>query len=77
MDVIDAAKWFAIGEVLSDWKEGLTADEVLDEVELMTDDVTVWQPFEDYDGAFVRITIENMAEHAQQLINTITGDLKC
>ena len=69
MLVSDKAKWFAIGEMLADWKEGLTADQVLSEIELNTDDVTYWEPFEHYDGDQMYEWVMNLAEHAQKLMD--------
>lgn len=71
MNISDEAKWFAINEYLSSWEEGLTADEVISEVELMTDDVLIWEPFEHMDGEKVAELIMNLAENAQSLIDSI------
>lgn len=67
----DIALWFAIGEVLSDWKESMTVDEVLSEVELMTDDVAVWEPFAVYDGPQVVEIILELAYDVQMLIDQV------
>ena len=67
--ISDKAKWFAIGEILSSWPDDLTADQVISEVELATDDVVVWEPFENWDGEDVADYIRGMAQSAQKLID--------
>lgn len=66
------AKWFAIGEVLSDWKQDLSADEVLSEIMVMSDDVTPTVSFEDWDGDDLYNYVYGLAENLQRHINKRT-----
>lgn len=73
-EISDRAKWFAIGEFLSSWPDDMTADNVISQVEMLTDDVVIWEPFELYDGEWIAEHIENLALSAQQLINECKGE---
>lgn len=71
MKITDEAKWFAIGQMLSGWTPGLTADEVLEKIG--THEVTVWQPFEDHESDDVYDHTIQLAENAQRLIDASTA----
>lgn len=73
MKLSDEAKWFAIREVLSDYGASMTADEALDAIELLTDDVIVWEPFEYWEGGPLLDHTIQIAENAQKLIDAAQG----
>lgn len=74
MNISNQAKWFAIGEMLSEWDPRMTADQVLEQVEMNTDDVIFWEPFEHWDGEAVAAAIQNLAFDTQALINSVQGE---
>lgn len=65
----EQAKWTAINIFLADWGLDMTADEVLDAVYLMTDDVVVWEPFEHYDSDWIVAQLLDAASAVQRAID--------
>lgn len=66
--ISDRAWRFALNECLSCYDESKTPQEVLSDVVEMTGDIVVWEPFKDYDGAWLAATITALAKQTQNLI---------
>ena len=64
---------FALGEYLSDWPEHMTGTEVLavlfaTPTSDIPDDITIWEPFENYPSNWVAGHIEALANHVDVLL---------
>lgn len=59
--IINGYQEFALGCYLCDWPKDKNFDEILELlVEGEMDDISVWEPFEDHDGEYVKEQIESM-----------------
>ena len=76
-DIFDRALGHAIGLTLSDWEDGLTNQQIWEAVG--NEDwgkVTVWEPFEDYDGLYISNYIEQIANNILTFHNVETDKMK-
>lgn len=59
----DKALGVAIANYLSDWDDDLSNEQIINALrDEDYDKVTVWEPFEDYDGSYVADHIETLAQ---------------
>ena len=64
-DTFDIALGHALGLTVSDWKDGMTNQQIWQAVaDEDWDKVTAWQPFEDWDGKY-------LADYIEQITNAI------
>jgi len=59
---------FALDNMLSTYDHEKTFDQVLDDIETNSDDVTVWEPFENHEEKFVIETIVSIKDEASKLL---------
>ena len=76
-DTFDLALGHAIGLTLSDWEDGMTNQQIWQAVaDEDWNKVTVWEPFEDYDGLYISNYIEQITNAILTFHNMETDKMK-
>lgn len=74
--MLTTAEQFAAAQVLTEWPDEMTYDELLDAVNTRHEDVIVWDQFEDELPCDIIETIESMRTHYLNSVAAMTDALR-